>query len=276
MKNLSHKNIVKIINCFTMKDMQIALVMEYLEGGTLLDYVKQRKRLTEEEARHFFRQMVEAVSYCHSNKVIHCDLKLENILLESENSKTVKVNIQCLTIFLNLLQIIDFGISGLKTHFKAKIGGGSLHHMTPEFLSGKRKDLYSGIDVWALGCILFEMVCGKWAFYGEDGKKIKAAICKGKFSFGSLKTTLSTEIKDLITKMLDMDPFKRITMVDIINHPWMNQPAQKTKEVPRQIVRLNTNVLEQMEKHKDVDDELNKKKYKDLRHLDQYLDEDDL
>ena len=77
-----------------MKDMQIALVMEYLEGGTLLDYIKQKKRLTEEEARHFFTQMVEGVAYCHANKVIHCDLKLENILLESQKSKNIKVSLE--------------------------------------------------------------------------------------------------------------------------------------------------------------------------------------
>ena len=147
--------------------------------------------------------------------------------------------------------------------------------MTPEFLTGKRKDLYSGIDVWALGCILFEMICGKWAFYGEDSKKIKECICKGKFSFGSLKNTLSEDLKNLIAKMLDMDPLKRITVVEILNHPWMNQPVQRPKEIPRQIVRLNSKVVAEMEKHKDVDDAANKKKYKDLSHLDQYFDDDD-
>lgn len=71
--------------------MQIAIVMEYCEGGTLLDYVKTRNYLSEDEARHFFTQIVDAISYCHSNKVIHCDLKLENILLKSQDSTEIKV-----------------------------------------------------------------------------------------------------------------------------------------------------------------------------------------
>ena len=91
LKQLSHRNIVEIINCFTLKDMQIALVMEYLEGGTLLEYVKSKKRLPEDEARHFFSQMMDAISHCHYNRVVHCDLKMENILLKSKESKDIKV-----------------------------------------------------------------------------------------------------------------------------------------------------------------------------------------
>lgn len=83
---------MEISNCFTLKDMQVAIVMEYLEGGTLLEYVQNKKRLAEDEARIFFSQIVDAVSHCHANKVIHCDLKLENILLKSKDSLDIKVN----------------------------------------------------------------------------------------------------------------------------------------------------------------------------------------
>jgi len=91
LKHLRHKNIVEIINCFTLNNMQVAFVLEYLEGGTLLDYVKSKQRLSEDEARGFFSQIVDAISHCHANKVIHCDLKLENILLKSKESKELKV-----------------------------------------------------------------------------------------------------------------------------------------------------------------------------------------
>ena len=91
LKHLRHKNIVEIINCFTLNNMQVAFVLEYLEGGTLLDYVKNKQRLSEEEAREFFSQIVDAISHCHANKVIHCDLKLENILLKSKETKELKV-----------------------------------------------------------------------------------------------------------------------------------------------------------------------------------------
>ena len=91
LKNLHHKGIVRVLNCFSQSNTQIAFVMEYLSGGELLEYVLKRNKLTEDEAREFFKQIVEAVSYCHRNKLIHCDLKLENILLENPDSKVVKV-----------------------------------------------------------------------------------------------------------------------------------------------------------------------------------------
>lgn len=91
LKSLHHPNIVKIINCFNLKGMDIAFVMEYLEGGELLEFVKQKKRLSEPLARTFFKQLVEAMTYCHRKKMIHRDLKLENILLESKDGDVIKV-----------------------------------------------------------------------------------------------------------------------------------------------------------------------------------------
>lgn len=91
LKNLHHKNIVKILNCFTLKNMQVAFVMEYLEGGELKDYILARGHLSEEEAREFFSQLADAVYYCHREKLIHRDLKLENVLLANKETKEIKV-----------------------------------------------------------------------------------------------------------------------------------------------------------------------------------------
>mgnify|MGYP001451929334 CR=1 FL=1 len=91
LKSLNHENIVKILNCFNLKNMDIAFVMEYLEGGELLQLIKEKKRLPESLARTYFKQLVEAISYCHKAKMIHRDLKLENILLTSKDSEVIKV-----------------------------------------------------------------------------------------------------------------------------------------------------------------------------------------
>ena len=98
LKALNHTGIVKIYNAYTLPLMEVVLVMEYLEGGELLQYVEERGRLSEDEAREFFIQIVDAVNYCHRNKLIHRDLKLENIILESSVSRKVK--------------LIDFGVAG--------------------------------------------------------------------------------------------------------------------------------------------------------------------
>lgn len=91
LKQLNHKNIVKFCNCFTLKDMQVVFVMEYLEGGELLKYLLDRKTLCEEESRHFFKQIVDAITYVHKESLIHRDLKLENLLLSDKENKIIKV-----------------------------------------------------------------------------------------------------------------------------------------------------------------------------------------
>lgn len=95
---------MRVINCLTLSNMQVAIIMEYLEGGELLAYVEKKGRLSEEEAKVFFKQVVKAMFYCHQNSLIHRDLKLENLLLVNAEQKKVK--------------IIDFGIAGVVSNFK--------------------------------------------------------------------------------------------------------------------------------------------------------------
>ena len=145
MKSLVHKNIVKIYNCYTLTNMQVVIVMEFLEGGELLEYVQEQGRLSEDEARLIFKQISEAIAYCHSQKLIHRDLKLENILIASKQDRQIK--------------IADFGIAGMATNFNVdKLDVGSLSYMAPEILSGRARKLGPSIDIWALGVILYGLV----------------------------------------------------------------------------------------------------------------------
>lgn len=82
---------MKIKNCFTLGDMRVIFVMEYLEGGELLGRVEEKGKLSETEAREYFKQIVDAMAYCHRNKLVHRDIKLENILLTSSTSNEIKV-----------------------------------------------------------------------------------------------------------------------------------------------------------------------------------------
>ncbi len=89
---------MKVTNCLTLKNMEVAIIMEYLEGGELLKYVQKQGRLDEETCKIFLRQIVKGIMYCHENNLIHRDLKLENIVLVNSEEKKIK--------------IIDFGIAG--------------------------------------------------------------------------------------------------------------------------------------------------------------------
>ena len=91
LKAMNHKNIVKILNCYSLKNDQVVFVMEYLEGGELFEYVSKKGHLSEKEAQIFFRQLSDAIHYCHRENLVHRDLKLENILLTNRESNNIKV-----------------------------------------------------------------------------------------------------------------------------------------------------------------------------------------
>lgn len=101
LKTLSHKHIVKVLNCYNLSNAEFAFAMEYLEGGELAAYVKDKGYLSEAETRTLFKQLISAMNYCHKENLIHRDLKLENILFEDKEHKTIKVELKFSTIFLN-------------------------------------------------------------------------------------------------------------------------------------------------------------------------------
>ncbi|KAG2500353.1 hypothetical protein HYH03_001927 [Edaphochlamys debaryana] len=181
----------------------IYVVMEYVKSGELFDYIVEKGRLGEDEARHFFQQIISGVEYCHRNMVVHRDLKPENLLLDA------KMNVK----------IADFGLSNIMRdgHF-LKTSCGSPNYAAPEVISGK---LYAGpeVDVWSCGVILYALLCGSLPFDDENipnlFKKIKGGIY-------NLPSHLSPGARDLIPRMLLVDPLKRITIPEIRQHPWFN------------------------------------------------------
>ncbi|KAJ0098977.1 hypothetical protein Patl1_21854 [Pistacia atlantica] len=142
----------------------IYVVMEYVKSGELFDYIVEKGRLQEDEARVFFQQIISGVEYCHRNMVVHRDLKPENLLLDS------KWNVK----------IADFGLSNIMRdgHF-LKTSCGSPNYAAPEVISGK---LYAGpeVDVWSCGVILYALLCGTLPFDDENipnlFKKIKIFV----------------------------------------------------------------------------------------------------
>ncbi|KAG0483992.1 hypothetical protein HPP92_012076 [Vanilla planifolia] len=179
----------------------IYLIMEYVKSGELFDYIVEKGRLQENEARRFFQQIISGVEYCHQNMVVHRDLKPENLLLDS------KLNIK----------IVDFGLSNvmLDGHF-LKTSCGSPNYAAPEVISGK---LYAGseVDVWSCGVILYALLCATLPF---DDENIPNLFKKIKTGIYTLPSHLSAEARDLIPRMLVVDPMKRITIPEIRQHPW--------------------------------------------------------
>ncbi|MBA0831568.1 hypothetical protein Goarm_016027 [Gossypium armourianum] len=145
---------------------KIFIVTEYAESGDLFDYIVQKRRLKEDEARKLFQQIISGVEYCHRCMVVHRDLKPENLLLDSNFN----------------VKIADFGFSNIMRdgHF-LKTSCGSPNYAAPEIVSGK---LYAGpeVDAWSCGVILYALLSGTLPFEDESFhnlyKKIKASNIK--------------------------------------------------------------------------------------------------
>ncbi|QCE12612.1 SNF1-related protein kinase catalytic subunit alpha KIN10-like [Vigna unguiculata] len=212
----------------------IYVVMEYVKSGELFDYIVEKGRLQEDEARNFFQQIISGVEYCHRNMVVHRDLKPENLLLDS------KWNVK----------IADFGLSNIMRdgHF-LKTSCGSPNYAAPEVISGK---LYAGpeVDVWSCGVILYALLCGTLPFDDENipnlFKKIKGGIY-------TLPSHLSPGARDLIPGMLVVDPMRRMTIPEIRQHPWFQARLPRYLAVPppdtlQQAKKIDEEILQEVVK----------------------------
>lgn len=180
------------------------MLFEYVNGGQMLDYIISHGKLKEKQARKFSRQIASALDYCHRNSIVHRDLKIENILI----SKTGDI------------KIIDFGLSNLfspRGHLKTFCG--SLYFAAPELLQARA---YTGpeVDVWSFGIVLYVLVCGKVPFDDQSMPALHAKIKKGLVDYPNW---LSSECKNLLSRMLVTDPKQRATMGEVMAHPWMNK-----------------------------------------------------
>ncbi|KFP76484.1 NUAK family SNF1-like kinase 2, partial [Acanthisitta chloris] len=201
MSSLNHPHIIAVHEVFE-NSSKIVIVMEYASKGDLYDYISERQRLTEQEARHFFRQVVSAVYYCHKNGIVHRDLKLENILLDANGN----------------IKIADFGLSNVYQQDKLlQTYCGSPLYASPEIINGRP---YKGpeVDSWSLGVLLYVLVHGTMPFDGHDYKTLVKQITSGDYR----EPTKLSDACGLIRWMLMVNPERRATIEDIATHWWVN------------------------------------------------------
>lgn len=207
LKMCMHPHIIRLYEVIETRT-DVYVFIEYSSGGELFDYIVERGRLSESEARRFFQQLLSGVEYCHANMIAHRDLKPENLLLD-ENCN---------------VKIADFGLSNcMRDGWFLKTSCGSPNYAAPEVISGR---LYAGpeVDIWSCGVILYALLCGTLPF---DDESIPYLFKKIKGGIYILPSYLSDSSKDLISSMLITDPMKRITVEQIRAHPWF------TRDLPR-------------------------------------------
>ncbi|CAN7999328.1 unnamed protein product [Ixodes hexagonus] len=257
MKMLDHPNIVKLYQVIE-TEKTLYLVMEYASGGEVFDYLVAHGRMKEKEARAKFRQIVSAVQYCHQKRIIHRDLKAENLLLDGEMN----------------IKIADFGFSNeFVPGMKLDTFCGSPPYAAPELFQGKK---YDGpeVDVWSLGVILYTLVSGSLPFDGANLKELRERVLRGKYR---IPFYMSTDCENLLKKFLVLNPAKRATLEVIMKDKWMNigyeedelkpylEPETDFGDSKRIALSSRAEILMSMGYSRDeIEDSLRNRKYDDI------------
>ena len=203
MKLVQHPNVVRLYEVIDTQT-KLYLILELGDGGDLYDYIMRHENgLDQESARHYFRQVVHAISYCHQLHVVHRDLKPENVVFFEK---------------LGMVKLTDFGFSNkYNPGQKLETSCGSLAYSAPEILLGDSYDA-PAVDIWSLGVILYMLVCGHPPFQEANDSETLTMIMDCKYT---VPPHVSDACRRLIGRMLRRDPAERHTLQDIANDPWL-------------------------------------------------------
>ncbi|KAI1755765.1 hypothetical protein F4782DRAFT_367679 [Xylaria castorea] len=202
LKLIDHPHIVKLHDIWENRA-EIYLVLEYMDGGDMFSYINECGPLPEFEMVGYLRQILTALEYVHSFNICHRDLKPENILMMSNG----------------VVKIADFGMAAIQQspNHALRTSCGSPHYAAPELITRTR---YQGdkVDIWSMGCLLYATLCRRLPFDDPDGD-VPRLLAKAKKGVYSVPDFLSREARDLIARMLTVDPVKRIPIRKIWQHP---------------------------------------------------------
>lgn len=207
MKLMNHPNIMRIYDVYE-GDRELYLILEYIEGGELFDFLVNRGKLPPLDALAYFKQIIYGLNYAHAFSIIHRDLKPENILIHSLNPPLIK--------------IADWGMAAFAPpSLELETSCGSPHYASPEIVHGHK---YSGTatDIWSCGVILFALLTGRLPF---DDKNVRALLSKVKAGRYDIPAWVDPQAQDLISRMLTVDASRRIPVSNLVSsHNMLNLP----------------------------------------------------
>lgn len=227
----NHPHIIRLFEVINTSS-DIYVITEYISGGELFDYIAGKGRLSEDESRRFFQQMISGVEYCHQNMIVHRDLKPENLLLDAHFN----------------VKIADFGLANvIQDGSCLTTSCGSPNYAAPEVILGNS---YLGpeVDIWSCGIVMFALLCGSLPFDDEKISNLYRKIQGGVFSFPD---HVSDSGRNLINQILTTDPTKRISIQGIRQHPWFHTrlprylsfPSARKTQLGTQVIHVNKIII---------------------------------
>ncbi|WWC89495.1 uncharacterized protein L201_004419 [Kwoniella dendrophila CBS 6074] len=258
MRGVDHPGIVKLLGFFE-SDEHYFLVLELMEGGELFHQIVKLTYFSETLSRHVILQVAEGIRYLHEERgVVHRDIKPENLLFEripiipsrtpvqrpydeeKEDEGEFRAGIGGGGI--GRVKIADFGLSKIVWDEQTMTPCGTVGYTAPEIVKDER---YSkSVDMWALGCVLYTLLCGFPPFYDESINVLTEKVARGYYTFLSpWWDDISTSAKDLITHLLCVDPAQRYTIDEFLAHPWIKDApsAQPPAPTPRNLAPPSNN-----------------------------------
>ncbi|GAB9465425.1 Camk/camk1 protein kinase [Globisporangium polare] len=225
LKQMNHPNIM-ILHDFFAEEKYYYLVTEFMAGGELFDRIVEKSYYSEREARDLVKLLLEAIKYCHDSDIVHRDLKPENLLLTSKDDDAS-------------IKLADFGFAK-KIEFNGEglvTACGTPGYVAPEILEGQAYG--KGVDIWSIGVITYILLCGYPPFHDDNHNALFKKIKKGKFQFDSpYWDHVSDDAKDLISKMLMVNPAERATVGQLLEHRWVTGSEVATVQLTSALEEL--------------------------------------
>jgi len=218
MHKVNHANCVQLFEMFE-NSKKMFMVLELLTGGELFDRIVRKGSYSEKEASEVTKSVTAALQYLHDNGIVHRDLKPENLIYLSQADDSA-------------IKITDFGLAKYRGSSTKPPGMttacGTPGYVAPEVLKNEPYD--SAVDLWSLGVILYILLCGFPPFYHESTAALYKQIKKGEFDFPApYWTNISSSAKDLVRKLLTVDPKQRYTAKQVLQHPWISGSEASSK-----------------------------------------------
>jgi len=236
MSQLDHEHIIRLLEVYE-NNREVCLVMELAKGGELFDRLLEQGSLRESEAARLFSQLLEAVAELHSRGIVHRDLKPENLLFYDNTADSQ-------------ILLADFGLSDYEEELsKDSPVAGTPTYLAPEVIA--QTESSAAQDLWSCGVILFIILCGYPPFFSDEENEqdsetaVLKAVVKGRYNFHSaFWDQVSSEAKDLVSRLLCLDPQLRLSAREALRHPWImrhrkrRQLTENLQQVATQLATL--------------------------------------